>query len=46
MQANWAGLIGEQEMTILLGHLRNLVAGLGVEYRGSVADVDVLSTHT
>jgi len=46
VQANWAGLIGEQEMAILLGHLRNLVAGLGAEYRGSVADVDVLATHS
>lgn len=36
-QAEWARLIGEDEMSQLLGLLRRLVAELGVQYEGSIA---------
>lgn len=45
VQAEWAQLIGEQEMIVLVGALRGLVAKLGAEYRGSVADIEVLASH-
>jgi DNA-binding MarR family transcriptional regulator len=42
VQGEWAQLLGEQEMASLISALCELVARLGAEYRGSVADVDVL----
>jgi hypothetical protein len=45
VQAEWAQLIGEQEMTVLISTLRILVARLEADYRGSVADIDVLALH-
>lgn len=45
VQSEWTQLIGEKEMIVLLRVLRQLVVGLGVEYRGSVADINVLAAR-
>jgi DNA-binding MarR family transcriptional regulator len=41
VQAEWTAALGAQRMALLLDALRALVESLGVDYRGSVADVSV-----
>lgn len=44
-QTEWASLIGQDEMAVLLGGLRTLVNRLGHEFIGSVADPNVLAAR-
>lgn len=44
-QSEWARVVGDEQMAGLLRCLRELVARLGHEFRGSVADPSVLAGH-
>lgn len=45
IQSEWASLIGQDEMAVLLRGLRTLVDRLGYEFVGSVADPNVLAAR-
>lgn len=44
-QSEWASLIGQDEMAVMLSGLRTLVSRLGHEFTGSVADPNVLAAR-
>ena len=44
-QSEWASLIGQAEMAVMLSGLRTLASRLGHEFVGSVADPNVLAAR-